>query len=184
MGSIGTAFRAFFKILYSRDISNQVAAVLAGRALPKITAEDTARLPTSHKVPAVPAAPKRSEAITLLATLQREARLVDLVKEDLSAYSDEQVGAAARNVLRDAASALDRCFALQRVLDQAEGETVQVPAGYDPGRYRIVGNVAGSPPYSGALTHAGWLATTVNLPTWSGSKDSALVVAPAEVEIA
>ena len=43
--------------------------------------------------------------------------------------------------------------------------------------------MAGSPPYSGTLAHAGWEATTVNLPTWSGSKEAAMVIAAAEVEI-
>ena len=183
MGSIGTAFRIFFRTLFSRTAADQVSALLDGRALPKITADEKSRQPVPEPKAVAPVAPKRSEAIALLAALQREARLVDLIKEDLSVYSDEQVGAAARNVLRDSALALDRFFALQRVLQQPEGERVQVPPGYDPGRYQLVGNVAGNPPYSGFLTHAGWQATTVNLPTWSGSKEAALVIAPAEVEI-
>ena len=33
------------------------------------------------------------------------------------------------------------------------------------------------------LVHHGWRATAVKLPTWTGSKSSALVIAPAEVEI-
>jgi hypothetical protein len=183
MGSIGTAFRIFLRTLFSRATADQVSALLDGRALPKITADEKSRQLAPEPKAAVPAAPKRSEAITLLAALQREARLVDLIQEDLSVYSDDQVGAAARNVLRDAALAIDRFFALKRVLGQPEGEQVQVPAGYDPGRYQLVGNVAGSPPYSGTLTHAGWEATTCSLPAWSGSKDAALVIAPAEVEI-
>jgi hypothetical protein len=31
--------------------------------------------------------------------------------------------------------------------------------------------------------HHGWKATAVKLPEWSGSKESALVVAPIEVEV-
>jgi hypothetical protein len=182
MGRIGNAFRIFFRTLFFRATAEQVSALLDGRALPKITADEKSRQPAPEPRPVLSPAPKRSEAITLLAALQREARLVDLIQEDLAAYSDEQVGAAARNVLRDAGLAIGRFFALKRVLGQPEGEQVQVTAGYDPGRYQLVGNVAGSPPYSGTLTHAGWEATTVNLPTWSGSKDATLIVAPAEVE--
>jgi uncharacterized protein DUF2760 len=191
MGSIGTAFRAFFRTLFSRAAADQVAAVLDGRMLPKLTSpgalppadnnEKSTQRPSDPKQ--APAGAKRSEAVTLLASLQREARLVDLIQEDLSAYSDEQVGAAARNVLRDSAAVLDRFFALRRVATSAEGEPTDVPSGYDPGRFQLVGSVAGSPPYRGTLTHAGWQATAVTLPAWSGSKDAALVIAPAEVEI-
>ena len=183
MGSIGAAFRIFFRTLISRDVSQQVSALLDGQPLPKITTQEPSGQPPARPAAAQPPMPRRSEAVTLLASLQREARLVDLIQEDLSGYSDEQVGAAARNVLRDAAAALDRFFALQRVSSQTEGEKVNVPAGYDPGRYQLVGNVAGNPPYSGTLAHAGWEATTCSLPAWSGSKDAVLVIAPAEVEI-
>lgn len=183
MGSIGTAFRIFFRTLFYRSTAANVSALLDGQALPKINADEKSRQSAAAPQAALPPAPKRSEAITLLSALQREARLVDLIKEDLSGYSDEQVGAAARNVLRESSLALDRFFNLQRVVSQPEGEQVPVPAGYDPGRYQLVGNVAGSPPYSGTLTHAGWQATYINLPTWSGSKDATLVIAPAEVEL-
>lgn len=184
MGSIGTAFRAFYRTLVSREAADQVAALLDGRLLPKVTTDEKSRQPVPATKAAPPAAPKRSEAITLLAALQREARLVDLVKEDLAGYSDEQVGAAARNVLRDASATLDRLFAPKRVLSQPEGEATEVPAGYDPGCYQLVGKAAGSPPFRGTIAHAGWQATVCNLPTWSGSKEAAMVIAPAEVELA
>ena len=41
--------------------------------------------------PPQPTAPVRNDAISLLATLQREARFVDIVKEPLADYSDAQV---------------------------------------------------------------------------------------------
>jgi hypothetical protein len=186
MGRIGVAFRAFFQALFSATAAERIDAALAGRALPPVITgggalpkEDVSPKPMSQPAPQ----PKRSEALTLLAALQREARLIDLVQEPLADYSDEQIGAAARNVLRDSAGVVQRFFALKRVAKQAEGETADVPAGYDPARYRLVGNVTGNGPHRGNLTHAGWEATTVNLPAWTGSQASALVVAPAEVEI-
>ncbi len=184
MGSLGTAFRAFFKVLFSRATSDQIAAVLDGRALPNLNKDEKPSQHPPEPKPAAPSPPKRSEALTLLAALQREARLVDLIQEDLAAYSDEQVGAAARNVLRDSAAVVNRFFALKRVASQSEGEEIDVPAGYDPGRFQLVGSVAGTPPYRGTLTHAGWQATAVSLPAWSGSKEASPVIAPAEVEVA
>jgi hypothetical protein len=184
MGRIGVAFRAFFQALFNAAAAERIEAALAGRALPAVTSggETLPKSDTPPK-PAPPPAPKRSEALTLLAALQREARLIDLVQEPLGDYSDEQIGAAARNVLRDSAAVLQRFFAFKRVCAQAEGESVEVPASYDPGRFRLVGNVSGNGPYRGTLTHAGWEATTVNLPAWTGTQASALVVAPAEVEV-
>lgn len=186
MGRIGTAFRAFFVALFNGQRAEDIRQALDGAALPKIT--DGAK-----KQPAGPAAgtrttvevppPKRSEALTLLATLQREARLVDLMQEPLDNYTDEQIGAAARGVLKDSAGVLQRLFALKPVRGEDEGAAVDVPSGYDPARFRLTGKVEGTGPFHGNLAHKGWQATSLNLPTWTGTKDTALVIAPAEVEV-
>jgi hypothetical protein len=68
------------------------------------------------------------------------------------------------------------------VLKDAEGASVTVPAGFDAQRIRLTGNVAGQPPFRGALKHHGWLATSVRLPAVSTALDPR-VVAPAEVEL-
>ena len=142
------------------------------------------KAPPREVRPAVPKRPARSDAVSLLAALQREARFVDLVQESLDQYSDEQVGAAARDVLRGCRAVLDRLFEVQPVVPQREGEVVQVPEGFDTGRFRLAGNVAGQPPFQGRLVHHGWQAKRCQLPQWSGSDEAANVVAPAEVELA
>jgi hypothetical protein len=147
---------------------------------PQLEQQPPAKQPAA---PVAPVAPTRNDAITLLATLQREARLVDIVKEPLTGYSDAQVGAAVRDVLRECGTVLDRLFDLQAVVDQAEGDTVEIPAGFDAGRYRITGDVARQAPVSASLVHHGWQANRCNLPQWTGSKDTAMIVAPAEVEV-
>lgn len=119
----------------------------------------------------------------MLAALQREARLVDLVKQPLEKYSDEEVGAAARNVLTGAAAVLDRFFALVPVVAQEEGTALELPSSYDPGVYKLSGPVPGTGPLRGQLVHHGWKATRVQLPAWTGSREAALVIAPAEVEL-
>ena len=70
------------------------------------------------------------------------------------------------------------------MVDQEEGGPVEVPAGFDAGRYRLTGNVAGDPPFRGNLVHHGWEAAEVQLPAWSGTRLSARVVAAVEVELA
>jgi hypothetical protein len=68
------------------------------------------------------------------------------------------------------------------VLAQAEGDAVDVPAGFDAARIRLTGNVAGNPPFKGALKHHGWAAKDVKLPVPSQTIDPK-ILAPAEVEL-
>ena len=180
MSRIGVAFRALFAALGSAETAERLEVVLSGRALPKI---DSEAKPLPSAAPAPDPRLARSEAITLLAALQREARLVDLVKQPLADFSDEEVGAAARNVLGDCAAVLDRFFALQPLAKQEEGTDCGVPQGYDPARFKLSGPTAGAGPFRGRLAHHGWQASTVKLPTWTGSKEAALIIAPAEVEV-
>lgn len=182
MSRIGTAFTAFFKSLFDGDTATRVAAALQPQALLKSNTSATPAVPTP-KEPAKPAPPTRSEALTLLAALQREARLIDLIQEPLSNYTDQQIGAAARNVLKDSGEVLKRFFELRPAVSQAEGDPISLPADYDPGRYRLTGNVPGDGPAKGKLVHPGWEATAVNLPTWNGQPASAKVIAAAEVEV-
>ena len=116
-----------------------------------------------------------------MATLQREARLVDFLKEDLSGYDDAQVGAAVRDVHRDAGKVLDRLFALKPAVDAEEGARLD-PATQPAGRVTTTGAATAGP---GVLVHAGWAATTVNLPARTGpaDDDAARLIAPAEVEV-
>jgi hypothetical protein len=160
------------KMTKGDDVANAPLAPEPAKAVPK---------PAAAKQP-----PKavRSEALTLLATLQREARFVDFIKEPLDAYNDAQIGAAVRDVHRDCAKVLDRLFAIRSMVDQEEGSPVDVPPGFDAGRYRLTGNVVGDPPFHGRLAHHGWEAAEVQLPAWSGTQLSARVVAPVEVELA
>jgi hypothetical protein len=183
------AIRIFFLVLFQRPVAVQVKEVLDKRKLQ--TGLGTAKPPAkvAETISSTPATlrqaprPVRSEALTLLATLQREARFVDFIKESLDSYSDAQIGAAVRDVHRDCGKVLDRLFAIRPLIDKEEGSPVEVASGFDAGRYRLTGNVAGDPPFHGRLAHHGWEAAEVQLPAWSGTQQSARVVAPVEVEL-
>jgi hypothetical protein len=177
---LAIAIRAFFAALFNSATATRVAAALESDQVPQPISSE--KKPEAAK-PTPPKQPVRSDAVSLLATLQRETRFIDLVQESLDQYSDEQVGAAARDVLRDCRGVLDRLFALQPVIDQPEGANIDVPAGFDTGRFRLTGNVTGEPPFQGSLVHHGWQATKAEVPKWSGSDEAAKVVAPAEVEL-
>ena len=70
-----------------------------------------------------------------------------------------------------------------RLMTEDEETDVEVPAGFDSGKYHLTGNVTGEPPFKGRLMHPGWQATKCEVPKWSGSDKAANVVAPAEVEL-
>ena len=172
--SISTAFKAFFSALFNSEASERIAKALAGESAPSLPAPEKKKTPTP---------PDRSPAVTLLATLQREARLLDFLMEPLDEYSDDQVGAAVRDIHRDTGETLKRLFAIEPVLAETEGETVDVPEGFDSGVYHLTGNIGGTPPLNGELIHAGWKVTKTDLPEFAGTKGAAKIVAPAEVEI-
>lgn len=131
--------------------------------------------------PAEPKKPTRNDAISLLAALQREARFLDIVKEPLGDYTDAQVGAAARDVLRDCAAVIDRLFQVEPILSEEDGAEVTIPSGDAAAKIRVTGN-ASDDTKSGTLVHHGWQASQCELPKWTGSKEQAMVVAQAEVE--
>jgi hypothetical protein len=166
------AIRAFFRILFSASVGERVRRVLEGGP-----AEPAPRQP------AAPAPPPSGEALALLAALQREARLVDFLQESLEGYSDAQIGAAVRDVHRDCGKVLARMFDLRPVLTDPEGAEVEVPEGFDAHCYRLTGNVAGQPPYRGAMVHHGWKAARCDVPARAGGAAAARIVAPAEVEL-
>jgi hypothetical protein len=171
------AVRCFFQVLANKDFAGQVRQQL------KVGTEPASKdVGSAVKVPTAPM-PARSEAITLLAALQRESRLVDLMNESLEGYTDAQIGAAARDVLRDAGQVIERAFALQPVVNVGEGQAVEIPANYETGRYRLTGNVSREPPFTGQLIHGGWQATKCELPSWTGKEQAALVIAPAELQV-
>lgn len=189
MGRFFIAMKAFFRVLGGGIGADQIDAVLRGEPARLAAPPESATIPGSPKTvkpsssKPEPARPARSDAVTLLATLQREARLIDLVQESLDGYSDAQVGAAARDVLRNCRKVLDQSFAIQPIRSEPEGTPVDVAQGYDPGVYRLTGNVSGDGPFRGSVVHHGWKIGHCQLPTWTGSREAAEVVAAVEVEI-
>jgi hypothetical protein len=173
------ALRAFFRILFDKATGEQVQRLL----LEGPPAETAPARPEPAKAAATPAKPRRSEALTLLAALQREARFIDFLKEPLDGFSDAQIGAVVRDVHRDCGKVVERWFALAPIAREEEGAEMTLPAGFDAGRFRLSGQVSGEPPYRGRLVHHGWEATRCEIPVWTGSNDSSRVVAPVEVEI-
>ncbi len=162
-----------------------LAMALFVTLLVRRTAEN-GKLPAPETAPAkpVPASPQAAEhsALVLLGLLQREGRLLDFLAEDLSAYSDAQIGAAVRAIHAGCRKALEGRLQVEPVLAGQEGEQVTVETPFDPTRIRLAGNVTGGGPYRGILRHPGWKVTRLDLPQpLPGSSPE--VVAPAEVDL-
>jgi hypothetical protein len=172
------AFALFFRVLFDAAFAGRAIALRAGNDLPQ------APPPPPPQTPVPPALHEAlpEAALQLLGLLQREARLMDFLQEDMAAYTDAQVGAAARVVHDQCKKALDAHLTLERIRDENEGSRVSVPKDFSPSEIRLLGNVAGEPPFTGELTHAGWRVAHIELPKLSAGHD-VRVIAPAEVEL-
>ncbi|MGQ9918033.1 MAG: DUF2760 domain-containing protein [Bryobacteraceae bacterium] len=174
MSRISMAFRAFFGIL--------------GGRLPA----DIARAHGYEKAAKRPEPPReqpRAEtgALQLLGLMQREARLIDFFLEDISPYSDEQVGAGVRSIHAQCQELLRKHFQLAPVIDGVEGTFVRTESAgalaREPGAIRFTGNLpAQGRPSGGVLRHRGWRADSVTLPSVS-PKQNLSILAPAELEV-
>ncbi len=131
-----------------------------------------------------PAAVADAAALRLLARFQEQARLIDFALEDIRSVPDAQVAAAARVVHAGCQKLLQSGFTLRPLRAEAEGATITLPEGFDPAAVRLLGRVAGSPPYTGLLLHRGWFCDALNLPRpLDYAAPASPVVAPAELEL-
>ena len=125
-----------------------------------------------------------SQIISYLAMQKVPGRLVDFLMDDINAYDDAQVGAAARVVHAGCKAVLQEHFRICPVREESEGSTVRVAAGYAADEYRLLGRISGPAPFSGVLVHHGWKTDAVNLPRILRNSTGRLpAIAPAEVEL-
>jgi hypothetical protein len=152
----------------------------------KAGAPEVAAAPKKEEPKVDPEVEKRNTRRTflhLVSALQKEGRLIDFFNEDLSLYSDDQIGAAVRGIHENCVKTLGKYVTTGPVVDTAEGETITIEAGFNPEEIRLTGNVSGEPPFTGIVRHKGWKATQTEVPTLS-EESNPDVLAPAEVELA
>ncbi|MGW8393544.1 DUF2760 domain-containing protein [Pseudoduganella sp. HUAS MS19] len=175
---ISLAFGAFFKTLgdaqFAARVRDDSVGPLVAPAPPPVPAPAPAAAPLREATP--------DAALQLLSLFQREARLIDFTQENLTGYSDADIGAAARVVHEGCSKVLREHFTIDAVRSEAEGSRVTLPEGFDASAVRLTGNVVGQAPFTGTLSHRGWRASSVRLPKLAEAHD-AKVLAPAEVEL-
>ncbi|BCR03234.1 hypothetical protein DESUT3_03030 [Desulfuromonas versatilis] len=143
--------------------------------------------PAAPAVAVAPEAAVEAGVVQFLARLQEKGRLVDFVMDDITPYSNEQVGAAARVVHQGCREVLQSAFEIKPVHGGEEREELTLSGDFDAAAYRLVGKVPEQPPYKGVVLHRGWKTARVSLPRISEAAREAAareVIAPAEVEIA
>ena len=191
------AFRAFFTLLFKGTLAPDIAAVASNT---DVAVPSTVASPTRVQEVTTTGSPKASKAsgtiaasmltvaessadgaVQLLSLLQRDARLLDFLMEDLSSYPDAQVGAAVRDVHANARRTLSQYLEVEPILDGIEDDVVTL-ATVDPIEVKVVGRTPGTPPIRGLLRHRGWRSARVSLPPLPASS-ARQIVAPAEVEV-
>jgi hypothetical protein len=169
LNRISQAFRSFFSILFSGVLPADIAQAFGYSKVIPIKATPAPK----------PQSGPNDGAVQILSVLQRDARLVDFLMEDISAYSDEQVGAAVRDVQLQSRQTLERYLKLQPVIDGVEGDFIKTD-GVGAASVKLMGNVPPSGKAAGGvLRHKGWKAENVDLPTLPPGN----ILSPAEIEV-
>lgn len=173
---IALACGSFFAIIGRPELAAAVARLRAGGDLQK-PAGDTAKA----AAPALREAPHEA-ALQLLGLLQRDARLIDFIEEDIAPHGDADVGAAARIVHEGCRKVLREHFNIEPLRAEDEGSQITLNEGFDAAAIRLTGNVVGQPPFTGSLSHRGWKVVDTRLPKLVAGHDPA-IIAQAEVEL-
>lgn len=174
------AFAAFFRILSDSDFAVGVNRLRQGGAPGLATAPPIApppELPARKLVEA-----DTDSALQLLGLLQQEGRFVDFLQENVTGFSDADIGGAARVVHEGCVRALKGHLEVVPVRSEDEGVKVTLEEGFSASEIRLTGNVVGKPPFTGTLVHKGWRAAEFHLPKLVEGHELR-VLAPAEVEL-
>jgi hypothetical protein len=171
------AFAAFWRAITDPGFASRLDRLIRGG--PSVPEQGPAAAgPETRPLRATSA----DSALQLLGLLQQEGRLVDFLQEDVSAYSDADIGGAARVVHEGCRKTLLEHLRIEPVRREDEGATIRLPEGFDASQVRLTGNVVGKPPFSGTLMHRGWRVSEVRLPSLAQGHE-VRVLAPAEVEL-
>ena len=175
MRRIWLAIRIFFLTLFSRDVARLVGELLAQRAAAAgakgrrsqagvATAESRSQAGRA----ASPAPQRGGHAAGHLAARGPLRRFRPGAARPIQRRPDRRRGPRCPSRVRQGArSAVRPAADSQR--GRRRGGRSRLPA-IDAGRYRLIGNVAGQPPFHGRLVHHGWEATVCQLPAWSGTR--------------
>lgn len=158
MNALRLAIKAFFKVWKNPDLA---------KGLEQKREEIPQKAAHSH--------------LKILSMLQQSGRLIDFLKEDISSFSDEEVGACVRKIHADCAKFLEEAVTIRPVIEENEGQAIEISAHYDSDKIKLVGNV-GEAPFKGTVIHKGWKAHKLSLPKYEANFGEILYAAEIEVK--
>lgn len=175
------AFGIYFRFLFNKEFASAVLRIGKG-GIPALAGEThPMEVKPQAVAPMLKEAPPDS-ALQLLGLLQQEGRFIDFIEEDVTRFSDADIGAAVRVVHEGCRKVLHGHITTEPVREEQEGTRVTLQAGFDASAIRLTGNVVGQPPFSGTLVHRGWRVKNITLPKLVEGHD-VKVLAPAEIEL-
>jgi len=121
-------------------------------------------------------------ATQLLSLLQKEARFIDFIYEDIAAYNDQEVGMIARVVHDGCSKVINEHFILAPICPDKENSPITIHDDFNADAFFLTGNITGQAPFTGTLIHKGWQVTEIKLPKISETHNVSIIT-PAEVEL-
>lgn len=127
-----------------------------------------------------------AEIVNFLGLLQESGRIFDFLMNDITTYSDTQVGVAARVVHQGLSSLVHKYFEVVPVHSGQEGDRIKINAAQSENGYHLIGRVTDAAENTGDVVHRGWRTKKITLPRVIALEQSLAgkgVIAPALVEI-
>ncbi len=127
----------------------------------------------------------QTDLLTFLSLLQEKGRLLDFLMEDITAFSDAQIGAAGRVVHQGCSKVLREFFNISPLRLDDEGSVVRLDVNDSLHDYRILGKNNETTPFTAKILHRGWGTDAINIPRRSSTGDfqGKHVISPIEVEV-
>ena len=186
------ALKTLFKIVFQPGYAARVVALEAAGSEPQApsklptvqTGDEPARAASEPPQDSSDALePEVTGALQLLRILQREGRFIDFIEQDIEGFPDADVGTAARVVHSGCRVALHAQMKLATISTTQEDQPASLRDAREvqSGRWKLTGNVSGTPPHRGVVRHCGWLVEECHLPKSVGH-DDARILCPAELE--
>ncbi len=127
-----------------------------------------------------------SDVLTFLSLLQEKGRLLDFLMDDISIYTDAQVGAAGRVVHQGCSSVLKDFFNIAPLRSENEETLITLQKNEPMSVYRMLGKHTEDLPVDAKIIHRGWGTELMNIPRRSTAPvefNGKMVISPVELEI-
>ena len=183
------AIATFFKVLFQSDFAHKVKEIEpTSRKLVDLQ-ETLEKQSVRHQleIEQLKNTPKdvhgnfEEGSYALLSLMQKEARFLDFVQEEIEELPDAQVGAVCKRIHKDLKKLFKDFLKIEPVFDSRENETVSIAEGFEPSEIQLSGEIDKKPPFKGILKHKGWMVDSLNLPKRSASARTKIQIGRAHV---